>query len=251
MKSRLSLVLAAITVAATPIAARATGPGSPPVSGPTSFTLLTVQPGAPIIDGGYVSPYNGAFTASINTTFYVWCVDLNHEAFLNTTYDVYVTPLAGLDFSHTRLGAADANLYRWASVLAGDMKVDWTSNPGNSKVEDTAIQDAMWTLLGEEGLDPLDYTNKLNNFASTYSDLGLGANFWDTTLDISSNDFALLTCAPTGNQTPQDSCGQEFLMELPSTGQSVTPEPATMSLMATGLVGMMGAGTLRRRRRKA
>lgn len=53
----------------------------------------------------------------------------------------------------------------------------------------------------------------------------------------------------TGSQ-PQDDPG-ESLYNLEDPGLTVNPEPATMALLATGLVSLMGAGWLRRRRAAA
>ncbi|HEY4321393.1 MAG TPA: PEP-CTERM sorting domain-containing protein [Gemmatimonadales bacterium] len=55
--------------------------------------------------------------------------------------------------------------------------------------------------------------------------------------------------APAGATTPPDEFWYGFTVGI-NGPESATPEPGTMAMMATGLVGLMGAGIRRRRRNR-
>lgn len=100
------------------------------------------------------------------------------------------------------------------------------------------------------GTPPNLYQNPCN------SDFGNNANWvtfnfqitggaWDpSTSDISFRAYDGLSNVPTECWTDTSPAGR------PATCVTVTPEPVTMTLLATGLAGMGGAGFLRRRKNK-
>lgn len=225
---------------------------------PGVFQLKGVLSGAPIADGGYVSPYTGSIGPDYVTDLLLaWCVDLNHETQPGNPYDVIITPLTSSDFSGTLFPTFQAQ-YEWSAYLANyDMASDDVSLTGFSgatgKAEATTIQTGIWAIMEEHPTETLaDFTsssvagtlgiNGSTNFASdptgTYGDFNIA-------------DWALVTCHTDANTA----CGneQEFLIYQPGIGTpegNVTPEPATLSLMGTGLAGVLGMGFKRRRKNK-
>ena len=242
MKSRSpALALAFVAVglfAAQPVTAQA------PFQDQFSFMGLVDQPNQPVTSGVYGGPYLGAFGASpsSSSSFFIWCIDFSNRIRNGDSYEAWITPMDGNDFSNTRGGASNANNYRWTAFLAGQM--NWMSNPtAANKTKDAQVNEAMWALMGKG-----NRVTTLTNFFVTYgAALGLtsyGSDWFDDAAP--ETDWAIITCDPGDQQ----SCGfQEFIYVPPSTPTEIVPEPATMTLLATGLAGMIGANVRKRRKR--
>jgi hypothetical protein len=189
--------------------------------------------------------------------FQVFCVDENNSIFDNAQYNVWVTPMSSSDFSKTRLGIAldpnAATKYFEAANLASNFQ---NAYPGTILTLGDPIVDnlqyAIWTVMGTvppapgvvngRDLDPWnDYCASTTtvgcagwDVANKSSGQGIFANQWliITAFDLATNNY------------------QEFIYNGPGRPQEFVPEPATMSMLALGLVGIAGSG-LRRRKKKA
>lgn len=267
MKNRIRLALGLMALATAPVAAQ------------TPFQMMFkfegILPNTPTIvvntgSGNFVaysSPYYGGLAPLATPTNYIdnlliWCVDELHHAYVGQTYEAWITPLAASAalYNHTRQGGTSKNNYEWAAYLAGSMNLNWGPGPNQAinKANSVALQDAIWALL-DEGVNDDAREAAFRNSALAAS-LGIpptsnGSFNFDTSAlpgSFSDSGWFLVTCDPNGTPTCPEGYGQEFLVRLPpGTGTEVTPEPATLTLLGTGLAGVMGMGMRRRKKRNA
>jgi len=164
--------------------------------------------------------------------FQIFCVQpyqyvSNGEVYSNA----WVTPLNTVDFSHavngTGVGGGFANAptqYANAARLASLMTPGFYNDTDMHNLQ-YAIWEAMgFTVSGFSGYN----ATIIGNFN------GLASGLDPVTL----SSWAVIT--------DTNGTRQEFLYQLPETPQEVVPEPATMTLMAMGLVGL--AATRKKRR---
>lgn len=206
-----------------------------------SFTFRTFGTPLPTPDqygGSFAGGGNIGMTGeSANTAFQVWCVDPLQYVHSGQTYtNAWITPLnASLaDFTHTlsglvesghvtQTGTAAEQEYQMAAYLGLQMDL----NTGGYGAD--AYQEAIWTVMG--------YTGFGNGTTSATIIANMGSS-WNS---IVGGEWGVITGGPNV---------QEFIYHDPAGHLlEVTPEPATMSLLAMGMVGMAGA-SLRRRKRK-
>jgi hypothetical protein len=93
-------------------------------------------------------------------------------------------------------------------------------------------------------------------YTSPCTGLGNSAN-WVTfnfqvnrTFDPRTSDISVLSFDPSTGRTSENWTGT-LPNGSPGIATTVTPEPVTMTMLATGLAGLSGAGFLRRRKRKS
>jgi len=185
--------------------------------------------GSVAYNGVYVGPYQ-AWVTSLpgQPVIDIFCVDYSHEVWNNYTWTANFTNLASGNLGLTRLGygltgsalASVQTRYEMTAWLASQFKTAPTSSWGD-------IDYAIWnvTTPGTPALTSasamwLARADSVQNYGT------VDMSSWDVVTDVTAQG--------------ENGGTQEFLTHVS------TPEPATLLLLGTGLLGLMAVGVTKR-----
>ena len=191
-----------------------------------------------------VGPYTGQLVSDPTMPmFTMYCVDYAHEVSHGEVWTVNESNLSSGDLSQTRLGDAGVGTYAQAAFLASlfdswdvlaSARYDGThtfssylgSYAANKRYMWSGIHAAIWKLTSGSAAPTGSLATDLSVPFLTYASMKSLSGF--DGLDMS--EWSLLT--PVDKDSPYSA--QEMLVR--TTGTTVTPEPETYLLLATGML---------------
>lgn len=197
-----------------------------PASASTQVTFL--NSGTVTAFGYYVGPYNGIMGAPVNGNVLLNCVDFFHHVADGDIWQANLTNLSSSAGIGTVTRFNNLTAYRQAAWLATQFAS--TSNP--AIIGD--IQTTIWNLFSGPITPPQPSTNSWLLASQAYVAANPNGSSYQDFWVVSDVD----TYNPDGSANVNSH--QEFII--------VTPEPASLLLMATGLAGVAAAGKRRRKR---